>query len=1342
MNTALLRWLAVVVTIVTVLPGVSEAFSIAGSSADLEATLGKPLSILWSRCPFQNRSGLNTLEGPLFRHGFASLHYCFSMSKLACRGSSCGDVDSASLPCDPLDTFPASYTDGSTISCASAANALMQAYVCRVGRGPESDTPFSSSIRNSIVAFSDSTRCTDGVSGQSNLIDAVDFVTASPSDNYLEASCSSKGANATIRACSSGPYAVGSAYVRSAYNLVFAKDVCDAGLGLSVSCSYCQPYIEEATVVQPYYFLVPPAIKMTFMVLFDLFIIDRIARRVRRRIQRFNREKAAPIREHNDVFVEFIIRFLLKNGTYSIGLKRTSVSLDGLRNLKKLKGKFDNLVKLWQEKRIVTLEQELNQKRALKKQAKKLLRNRRSGIQLAHEPISLPTETNPDGDSELTVIEDVETQSNFDVLREAALQKKRRQEAKQRRIDRRLAKGKSVEDIHTDDCSTSSSDEDDYAPLQQYTLQDLLSCSDEKVFTDEKWLKYTAPIKGIHLRKALYNRQTIVGTYRHIISRVFKRLGVTSLDAHQEALIDHELEWFWNNVCLRGERLFDGLESFWASAFQRHWTIMCRPQLKYHVAHETEDTDDDVDVVMYFIPDEDDTFELLSKNAYRSCHNNMKQTEYVISCEEDDKFVTVIGNLYLLLVEEGKFTDLDPDDIQIVLLDGTIQRVDYSMTITDLRALQMKALKALSERESVPLTEYEKCPNQFLPLRFNVITDSTPRVPSYPSYFHLPTGYSLYKAHQEFLEGAAFTFPVFEKESLFEATDNALAKLLDSQFSKLIADKMLVFAGEEVVFDYLVKDRYVYRDAIPQILALKHTSKANALGISEDEAMGHILSGGVVHLEDESKADTLYCMEVLLISKTQQEVQAEQEAASKLASPTIPSASEPVDSSVRAGAFGVVDDGDPETIMAKNLSSCMKEHFNQLNDTLVTIYDTKWLDEQRLAQRRLTVVEPATPVRPAIFMDENKLEKRVTIKDDPAQKVDDKVARALVQQELHESRLMDAAEGKGDAAREIYNEVYEELTTIIQDVDGEKRLGMHLVFPEDKEEFLKTLSDLYTAVTIRLAEAGGDKTCVSSHHLAFEYREQVESLSVLMPIVTKEEQVTFTIFYVNANMLVLEIIFAIVFLITCIRDSYSSLRADDDNWAMYESIYFKFLNSGTPAALISATITNFIVNQPNRLKSYYYKIMDSTLVIAAVILCTPAFLTHSITGLALYLWIFLAIFGVCLIPNVFIWVLYRRLRVSWTADDVDPTKRLQYHQRLKMIFTGILIWFNFVMVVILTGLTQSTYNWAHLFYHRKEMGLDYASVLSYEWESRSPACYLERQMTSVSNVLQFLSSFI
>eukprot|EP00658_Telonema_sp_P-2_P053264 TRINITY_DN41742_c0_g1_i1.p1 TRINITY_DN41742_c0_g1~~TRINITY_DN41742_c0_g1_i1.p1 ORF type:complete len:118 (+),score=42.34 TRINITY_DN41742_c0_g1_i1:157-510(+) len=88
-----------------------------------------------------------------------------------------------------------------------------------------------------------------------------------------------------------------------------------------------------------------------------------------------------------------------------------------------------------------------------------------------------------------------------------------------------------------------------------------------------------------------------------------------------------------------------------------------------------------------------------------------------------------------------------------------------------------------------------------------------------------------------------------------------------------------------------IRDRIVERDTV---------SKANALGISEEEALGHTMANGVVQLEDDSKkADTLYCLEVLLISKTDAEVQAEQEvAASRLASPTKPTEA-PVDSSVR-----------------------------------------------------------------------------------------------------------------------------------------------------------------------------------------------------------------------------------------------------------------------------------------------------------------------------------------------------------------------------------------------------------------------------------------------------------
>eukprot|EP00656_Telonema_subtile_P039632 TRINITY_DN44720_c0_g1_i1.p1 TRINITY_DN44720_c0_g1~~TRINITY_DN44720_c0_g1_i1.p1 ORF type:complete len:336 (+),score=18.06 TRINITY_DN44720_c0_g1_i1:96-1103(+) len=226
-------------------------------------------------------------------------------------------------------------------------------------------------------------------------------------------------------------------------------------------------------------------------------------------------------------------------------------------------------------------------------------------------------------------------------------------------------------------------------------------------------------------------------------------------------------------------------------------------------------------------------------------------------------------------------------------------------------------------------------------------------------------------------------------------------------------------------------------------------------------------------------------------------------------------------------------------------------------------------------------------------------------------------------------------------------------------------------------------------------------------------RDDLLDVCEMCPIILVDTLVD-TRFTPQAWMLVLESMYSCIMLFDAVIESASA--PGYTRWEVYQSIYFRYMNSCVSVGLIVNTcLRRVYLDAPT--------FQWDPFVLTACLLCAPALVTHVIPGLAMYAWVHACIlalwFPLC-------WVI-RRLesRVFNTMNFFSIAFRVI--MRLGMTF-------------VVTLMLQSSYNYAVLFYSRYDE-LGYMGILQYEWESRRWGCLIEIVYESIANVLQFVSAF-
>jgi hypothetical protein len=326
--------------------------------------------------------------------------------------------------------------------------------------------------------------------------------------------------------------------------------------------------------------------------------------------------------------------------------------------------------------------------------------------------------------------------------------------------------------------------------------------------------------------------------------------------------------------------------------------------------------------------------------------------------------------------------------------------------------------------------------------------------------------------------------------------------------------------------------------------------------------------------------------------------------------------------------------------------------------------------------------------------------------------------------------------------RPSYNRCYQALTRTV-DWRGRPQYNVLRVFGDaEREALVQTLSIMYDAVKDRLLADNAQKLDNSDVvAIAAQFLASVEDVSRTVPVVKTGQQVKTTIFAVNVYVLLVSICFAIFFFAECAvagqRDEHTS------GWQQYEHIFFRFLNSGTPASIVFAAVVNLIMNGEKRSSSKVAAALDAVALVLAFLLVMPPFLTHVLPGVIAYGWIWVVVALVVAIPIACLAQIYARLSVSWSDEDHYSQEEVRKNRKtLKQLLTGLFLWVSFSVLTVLTLVFQTGYNHGFLLYRRGDLQLGYLSVLEHENAGRTLACSLEVALSTTFNSMQFASSFV
>jgi hypothetical protein len=198
----------------------------------------------------------------------------------------------------------------------------------------------------------------------------------------------------------------------------------------------------------------------------------------------------------------------------------------------------------------------------------------------------------------------------------------------------------------------------------------------------------------------------------------------------------------------------------------------------------------------------------------------------------------------------------------------------------------------------------------------------------------------------------------------------------------------------------------------------------------------------------------------------------------------------------------------------------------------------------------------------------------------------------------------------------------------------------------------------------------------------------------------------------QAWMLCLESGYAILYFFVCIWQATST--PGYSSWDRYQSVYFRYINSCVSVGLaVNAFLRRVYLDQETFALDPF--------VITSMIMIGPAWFTHVIPGIIFYLWIPLAILTFWIPCCVVMRFLERRY-----FHTMDP---------LSIAFRVV---FRLGTTSVMTLLLQSSFNWAVLFYSKRDQ-YGYLGIVSYEYNSRTWSCMIESRLESLANMVQLLS---
>uniref|UniRef100_A0A7S1M9J6 Uncharacterized protein n=1 Tax=Neobodo designis TaxID=312471 RepID=A0A7S1M9J6_NEODS len=310
---------------------------------------------------------------------------------------------------------------------------------------------------------------------------------------------------------------------------------------------------------------------------------------------------------------------------------------------------------------------------------------------------------------------------------------------------------------------------------------------------------------------------------------------------------------------------------------------------------------------------------------------------------------------------------------------------------------------------------------------------------------------------------------------------------------------------------------------------------------------------------------------------------------------------------------------------------------------------------------------------------------------------------------------------------------------------GELRHGMLRCFDSERAQLVGLLESMYDAVKDRLLADGRNELAeAEALQLAHQFKGKIEDVSRLVPIVMVGEHVFYTIFAVNVYVLVVSAVFGIAYY------SLSWVDGMDDpantDWVRYQVVYFRFVNSGTPASLLASSSINMVVNQEGRFHSKLLAAVDWTLFGLSLTLVAPPLVTHVLPGMVAYFWIVASVVVLMCVPLCALRQLYMHKASKWEAGDpgdhYTESEMLAHKRTLKTFLTCMFMLLSFIIMVVLTAAFQSCFNWSFILYQRSKYQTDYISTLQFEAHGRTPTCYWEVAVQSAFNSMQLFSSFL
>jgi hypothetical protein len=325
--------------------------------------------------------------------------------------------------------------------------------------------------------------------------------------------------------------------------------------------------------------------------------------------------------------------------------------------------------------------------------------------------------------------------------------------------------------------------------------------------------------------------------------------------------------------------------------------------------------------------------------------------------------------------------------------------------------------------------------------------------------------------------------------------------------------------------------------------------------------------------------------------------------------------------------------------------------------------------------------------------------------------------------------------------RPTYDLCYEYLT-VYHTWDRQVRHGVLLAYETEREKVLSLLSSMYDLVKDRLLSDQKHRLeDASCHAIANQFKPHIEDVSRLVHVVSIGEQVVLTIFAVNVYILAASIAFGIAYFVLSVVNGIDDPAAN--GWERYENIYFRFVNSGTPASILASSSVNMLINTEARHKSRFLAVLDYGLFAIAVVLVLPPLVTHVIPGLFAYLWIVASAVFILCIPIAILRNIYVHYEKKWKDEFMYSEHELIHnHRRLKTYLVVIFMLVSFVGMVVLTAAFQSCFNWLFLLYHHSERNVNYITTLRLENDGRTIECYWEDAVATSFNSMQMVSSFV